>query len=503
MPPALRAQYQRVKGELRLAEAQADLGEHNVRRLTAERDAQKMLRGSLPEFKLPYFLNKDQLSLLTSRFPRTTFHVAQDNAHDHPLAHTENMIATVKAHRMVAAGQTLIDVYGDPKRCTDFNRAQARSNNPKRAYAYVGLFSEKDYLRSLKWGPSHDNNGLVYVEHNQGIIEDLDVREDGLHQLTADVIPGNQLTWFCRNTMYYLDDDTIAKMLRPAGSRMLSIVHRHMNNQGSLFGGECTYGKIAGCVEQVNVLTGERYVHRDLSFLWDSTSKVVRTASGAYTWTFTMVSVDTWIIELCGVPAHLDERFRARSSVVGPVTASSEMNDHALVPTRFPHPALAALPSAKCKMVHGVPVISFDGGLLPECKVTCPPLYEFLAANMVGKPRDEERLADLFSLARSHVVNGQEFPGKRNFSVAHQDIATHVLLAFVSGLETEVNLLRAVEAYRVSAREHSALSAGSALVVPSLAAPESSLRTAASILKRVNHARKQKDTFDGILSALE
>jgi len=112
-------------------------------------------------------------------------------------------------------------------------------------------------------------------------------------------------------------------------------------------------------------------------------------------------------------------------------------------------------------------------------------------------------LSDLFSLARSHISNGSDFPGKRNFSVAPADIAGHVTLAFVSGLQDEVALLRSVEYYRTWSREHHALLDGSAVIVPSFDAPESAGRTAISVMKRVNAARKAGDLIDGVVRALE
>jgi len=494
VPVHLRRKRANLKVQAEIAQYEGTLVEH-------EREAAKHLGPNLPKFELPFFLDKPQMQFLQSRFPRTTFRCKSDNPHDHPLAHTETMIATLKAQRMVAPGQLIVDLYGDPKRADELNRSQARSNNPKRAIAYTALKTEKDYLRALKWGMPHGPNGLRYIEECDGLVQDLGLTKSHLTQVFEHDVAGRDVTWFMRHTMYYSTDEQIAEMLSLDGSRALAIVHRHPNVQDALFNGDCTYWKVQGCVEQVNVLTGERYVHRDLSYLWDSTTKVVRTSKGAYTWTFHMVSADTWIIELVGCPNNMDERFRSRERVIGPAAASHEMNEHSLVPTRFPHPALANLPKATALMVNGIPVIKFTDELLPDMKLTCPPLYEFLAQNMVGKPRDADRLRDLFALARSHLAGGSEFPGRRNFNVPVQDVATHVTLAFISGLENETLLYRAVEAHRTWIKEHDALINGAALVVTGK--HETAARTAVNVLKRVNASRKQGDVVSGILSALE
>jgi len=496
--PALRQQRNTARVELDIARTNNDLA-------AARKDATKHTGPKMPYFQLPYCLTKAQLSFLTSRFPRTTFKCITDVMHDHPIAHTETMIGMEKIKRMVPQGHRIIDLFGSPGDADNFNRSQARANVPKSMIAYCARMTEKDYIRALKWGPQRDQAGaLRYVSSVTGnVVADIDPHRGGVDAAFG-VVDTSQLTYVSKHTLYYLSDFDIASLLRPTGSRMLALVHRHMGNQGTLFDGECSFGKISGCVEQVNKLTGERYVHRDLSWLWDSTSKVVRTEAGAFVWTFHMVSPETWIIELTGCPVGLDERMVSRSRAIGERGAAAELNDHALSPSRFPHPALASLPGASCVMVGGIPIVRFDGVDLPPCRVTCPELLEFLSVTVAGKPRDPERLNDLFSLARSHVQNGSEFPGKRNFRVSPGDIAGHVVLAYVSGLKNEVELLRSAEYYRHAMKEHSALLDGSSVVVSDpLADPSLMGRSALSIVKRANEVRKRSDVVTGLLAALE
>jgi hypothetical protein len=492
----VRAQRNQARVDLEIAAI------HN--KLAAEhRDAAKHQGPRLPTFMLPYCLDKDQLSFITHRFPRTTFRCTSDNMHDHPLAHAETMIATEKAKRMVPEGHLVMDLFGSPSDADKFNRQQRNANVPKHMIPYLCCMTEKDYLRSLEWGsPLHADGSLRYVEGAAGPVADLEPDQAGINVNYAHTGPG--LTYLSRHTLYYLTDEEICLLLKPDRSRMLAIVHRHPNDVGKMFAGECSYAKIAGCVEQVNTLTGERYVHRDLSWLWDSKTKVVRTSVGAFTWTFHMVTPDTWIVKLTACPSHMDERFVSRSRVVGIASAAHELNEHALAPTHFPHEALEHLPSATCRMLGSVPLICFDDKSLPPIKFTCPPLFDFLRSNQVGKPRDPDRLHDLFALARSHVSNGSEFPGKRNFDVDPSQIAGHVLLAYISGIKEETMLLRSVESYRVWIKEHKALLDGTAIVVnrPD-SAPESAARTVHSVLKRVDAVRKQSSLFTGVLEAFE
>jgi len=493
VPPAMRRERNQLRVELDVLITRNDIA-------SAEREATKHSGPKLPIFNLPYFLNKEQLSFLTARYPRTTFRCTQDTAHDHPIAHTETLIAVKNAQRMVPAGHTVVDLFGSPSGCDAFNRAQAGKHNPKRAIAYVALKTEKDYLRSLNWGETLTDDGTCRYIQGEDILHDLSPTYDSVD--IPDVTDTTRLTYLANHTMYYLSDLEIATLLKPKGSRMLSVVHRHPNAQGTLFNGECTYGKKGNTVEQVNVLTGERYVHRDLSWLWDSSSKVIHTEGGSFVWTFHMVSPDTWIIQLTGCSPRLDERVVARTKHVGAHDARIEVNEHSVAPSSFPHPALLDLPAAKCTMVSGVPFVRFTDGLLPDFRLSCPGLYDFLRVTQVGKPRTSERLMDLFSLARSHIANGSEFPGKRNFVLPPEDIAGHVVLAFLSGLTAEVDLLRAVEGYRVFQREHSALLDGSAVVLTHQG-KETAVQSAVSVLKRVNAGRKQGDLFSAALSIIE
>jgi hypothetical protein len=498
VPPALRRARNTVRVELETQQAINDLA-------SARKDATKHQGPKLPYFNLPYCLNKAQLSFLTSRFPRTTFKCITDVMHDHPIAHTETMIGMDKIRRMVPQGHRVIDLFGSPKDADKFNLSQARANVPKSMIAYCARMTEKDYIRALGWGSAINPDGsLRYVSSVTGdVVSDIDPHRGGVDPAFG-VVDTSKLTYVSKHTLYYLSDSQIASLLRPTGSRMIALVHRHMGQQGTLFDGEASFGKISGCVEQVNKLTGERYVHRDLSWLWDSTSKVVRTDAGAFVWTFHMVSPETWIIELTGCPVGLDERLVSRARDIGYQNASIEMNEQSLSASRFPHPALATLPGATCVMVGGVPIVRFSQGNLPQARFTCPELFEYLATVQVGKPRDPERLNDLFSLARSHVQNGSEFPGKRNFRVNHDDIAGHVLLAYVAGLKNEVDLLRSVEFYRHAMKEHSALLDGTAisLVNPS-DEPSMTGRAVLSVVKRANEIRKRSDVVTGLITALE
>lgn len=488
IPVAKREKLAQLEFEIQMAERE-------IRARELEKSAQRFTAPKMKTYTLPFVLNEKQLKYATTAFPRTIFRCGQDAGHDHPLLHLETMIAADQCARLFPAGHHVVDMWGSPKRCTDLNRGQQRSNNPKRFFPYVSIMTEKDNLRALSW------EGHQYLEGYTGdLFADLGWSPVMGRFLFTDEDEGQQVDFMFIHTLYYISDDDLAKMLTIPGSRAVAVVHRHAADSGTLMQGESTYAKINGCVEQVNCQTGERYVHRDLSYLFTSRTKVVHTSQGAYTWTMHKVTDDTWIIVLVGCVSR-DERFNKRTKEIGTNGAAEEMNQAALAPTHFPHPSLAILPKAQCTLVGGVPVIKLEGTHLPEVRVSSPDMLEFLCSSIAGKPRNAVTYNDLFSLARSHLENGTSFAGKIGFRCPSGEIAGHVTLAFLSGLGNETELLRAVACYHTWAREHHALLDMSAVVV-NQDAPTGG-RAALSLAKRINIARKSGDVISGVLDALD
>jgi hypothetical protein len=466
-----------------LAEFEVAMMERELKVKELDKERLKYMAPKRREYRLPYVLTDEQLKLASERFPRTLFRATMDNSHDHPLAHLETMIASDRAVRMIEGGAAVIDVYGSPKRVEDLNRGQRRSNNPKHFFALVKQVVEKDALRASNWGtgPNYfDMEGFSLTEVLHGI---------GL----------DEGTWFflC-HTLYYLSDDEIFDMLTSVrGAKALAIVHRHPGESGTMFAGETTYAKVQGCVEQVNVATGERYTHRDLDYLFKSTTKVAYTTRGAFTWTMHMVTKETWIVELVACSDTLNERFLSRVASLGRQGAVGELNEHALRPSKFQHPALATLPGASCTMVGGLPLVSFaDHGV--SVNVTCPELVEFLRLSIMGKPRNPVTLQDTFALARTHVAGGSEFAGKKNFRCKPDELPGHVLLAYLSGLRDESNVLKSLALYRNYTKEHHALLDFDTLAVPGSGAVHAALSVAA----KVNRARRDGDVVGSVIQAL-
>lgn len=471
----------------------------------ARKEGAKHAGQHMPAMALPYFVPKEKMAAMCQAFPRTTFRCTADTAHDHPWAHAETMIATNTALRLVPGGHTIIDLFGKPAAGDKFTKSQARSHKPKQMIGYQALKTERDYVRALNWGDETDDDGRVrYVLGNGNPADDpvVGLRDDGV-DFAGEDIAGRNLTWLSVHTIYYLTDEQIARLLKPAGSRMLAVVHRHQHDNGSMFMGEMTYARERGMVEQTNVHTGERYIHRDMSFLWQSQMKRVYTQEGAYAWTFNMVSLDTWIVVLTACPNDLDERFTARSRALGVRQAAWEMNEHDQAPSKFDHPSLASLPCTTVTMVGSVPVIQLFGRKDLKYRLTNLDFFEYLAVKMVGRPRTAEIYQDLFSIARSSCDTLGSSVGGRLFRVPWNEVADHVCLAFLSGIEREVELLRAVEAYSVTRKEQVSLANGRSIFRVGVHAPETMGKSLLTTAKHFNTVRKSSDVFTGILEALD
>jgi hypothetical protein len=356
--------------------------------------------------------------------------------------------------------------------------------------------TEKDYLRSLKWGPEDHPDGTPrYLECT--LEELLDEAEDDPQAMAF--LNSFEVFYFGQ-TLYYVARPTMARLLRLCPkAQVIATIHRHPFGEGTLFGGEVSYSKRGdkdnAVVTQVNVQTGESYIHSDLSWLWNSSTKVWREGDDAFTWTFHKVSDDTWVIEMGFCPANLDERFEARKRSIGRWSAAFELNAQSL---KQPLITGHTLPGATSRLIGGIPVVTFANTEV-ELRITNTRLLEYLKGVQAGKPRDATRLMELYSVARTQIANGQQHPGKLGFQCEADRVRDHVALAFVSGLESEVEVLRAIRLMSVSAEEHRHLTNGTGFHV---SGKESAGITALKLARQANAVARSSDKVGSLLDTL-
>lgn len=440
---------------------------------------------------IPYTLRAHQLAYLQKNFPNTFFSVSKDHNHDHPIAHTETMIATRQAIDTIPDGTAILDVFGNPRsRDTFMGRRDLRGRTME---TVVSLTSEKDYLRqATKWGPQYDANGAIRY-HHLGLDDLLDAgNADWLRQYGI---------FLFVHTGYYLPMDAVAYLLS-LGERSVAkfIVHRHKDEQGKLFDGEVEYVNRNEFVVQRNVATGERYVHPSLEWMFRSVTKVWRTQHGALVWTFKKVTDETWIIDIALCPNDLDERYTAYlRQYGGDVNAAcNRMNDESLMDIQHTY-RLPSVPGAGVKSVGGIVYLEPQGTQVP-IRLTNLSYYEYLSASMIGKPRNKATLHDLFALARREIALSSSFPGSKRFEVQPDEVADHVVAAFLSGVDRETELLSVLRTADEATATLDKLSSNDTF---ELQTNRGRLRTAVKVTKEFNEIRRAKDTFSAILDTVD
>jgi hypothetical protein len=356
----------------------------------------------------------------------------------------------------------------------------------------VQLSSEKDYLRqNTKWGATHD--ALGQIRYHTMSMEDLLDAQNAAWVTEFDV-------FFFIHTAYYVNmNDMVELLSRNKRSIAKLIVHRHSKEEGTMFDGEIDYTSRHGYIVQRNVETGERYIHSSMEWLFTSTTKVWRSARGAVTWTFKRVTADTWIIDMAWCPNDLDERYSSYvHQLNSPAAAAHRMNEESLIDVSPPM-TTPSLPGAIVETFAGVTIVKASG-LQKPLRITNAKFYEYLASNVVGKKRDPEHLADLFALARRENSLTSTFPGSRRFEVPVDQVADHVMAAFLSGIDREADLLSVLRIAEDTVSNHRKMLEGDTFNVDSTRAR---VKTGLKVVKEFNEVRRANDTFTAIIDSID
>jgi hypothetical protein len=473
------------------------MSEGKAARVTARGDAKILgagpgVKGAFMKVqRVPYALTKKNTDYMIGNFPNTFFQVTKDHNHDHPIAHLETMIACRHMADTIKDGARCLDIYGNPASSDAF---MARNDLRGRSMeALIAYFTEKDELRgAMKNGEPVAPDGRV--RYREMVIDDL--------------LRGNEVdatkefdVFLMVHTLYYIDFHALSSLLalRPRKSVFKAIVHRHKDEKGRMFGGEIEYVKKHGFVVQTNVATGERYTHRDMEWMFTSRTKVWRSGEHAITWTFKKVTDETWIIEGASCTVDRDERFRAYRHSHGAEEAARRMNEEDLLPSNADGKYLPIIAGATTENVGGVIFVTPKETGVP-IPIKHYDFFEYLATSMVGKPRDEERLRELYALARRENARTSNYPGSKCFNVHHDDVADHVHLAFHAGVERETMLLSAFASTAAQRRRLDKLANGASLDVKTSHGLVSAGMTVARVTNNAMHA---KNTFGAILDGIE
>jgi len=385
---------------------------------------------------VPYTLSSTQTEFLRNRFPGTVFRSSDDRLHDHPIAHTSTMVGIRQLQRMLMAGSTSLDIYGNPQANEAFNWSQRNSNRPKTIGTLVWEFTPKDALRRLtKWGPPVNAQGQPrYLERR-------------LENVHCDLLDGFD-NFISIHTLYYLSRRQICRLLHNEteglGSRFLALFHRFPEANGTLNNGEQSYSKDnLGTVRQVNVHSSVSYEHPDVEWAF-SPNKVYQDPEfkTAFVWECHMVCDGLWIMEAT----------RCRYDY-GPTN---------ILPYCDAYDSTITLETAK--VFNAGPVcIKLGSGDEVELNISNRPLYDRLRQHMVGKPRNPETLRDLFVVARRLISPGQLFPGTEGINIPPDVVVDHVVASYLANTGHELNALKTVSNVSALLSEHGSLLKGSTL----------------------------------------
>jgi len=262
---------------------------------------------------LPYTMTETKFKSLVSRFPNWHFVTIGVGMHDHPVAHTSNMIAGFELQRRLAKGSnadplTHFDLYGNPSSNMRFN---ARTRNTTVHTSY-NLESTKDYVRqATKWGRP-----------------DATCHKTALRDLGKTANPESPAVkaWdaadsvFGVHTLYYCAPSELRDALqRKPGKAARFLIHRFDSESGSgtINDGEQKWVRSRRSdgqyeITQTNVRTGEVYSHPDVDMYFNSQSWFDGSVEDALNpernshclaWTMEQFSEDLFYVVMVACPA--------------------------------------------------------------------------------------------------------------------------------------------------------------------------------------------------------
>jgi hypothetical protein len=245
-------------------------------------------RGDITEsrkkmFKVKVVVKEEDRAWIEQEWPAYAF--VWDTAHkhhDHPVSHLATELNEIEmVDDLVASGTEYIDLFGNGNRDGKYRR---------RCRNLYTLATPKDYIRAQKPNvrdQKYNLDELCDPESDLGKIDDVT----------------------CTHALYYLTMDDIGRIVNTSGKRRLrALIHRHPESAGTLNRGELRYKvSFEGDVEQVNVLTGEKYTHPSMEALFHQSS--ARTAHGGVAWTSRKAGGDSFFVDFVGCPSEMCDEY--------------------------------------------------------------------------------------------------------------------------------------------------------------------------------------------------
>lgn len=384
-------------------------------------------------WELDYGLNKKQFEALSDRFPGYAFVQTGTGCHDHPIAHTSYRVVWSNVFKLISPGSLVADVAGNPAFNERFNAQQNNRANPIVVDTYCKVLSTKDSIRrKTRWGPMMANGVHRWEEMT---VYDMYRNAQNRERFAAyDVFLMNHV-------LYYYDMSEIVRLLHlNCDSVLYATVHKLPGQSGSLNCGEQTYSKdfVTGKVTQVNVETGETYLHSDPAPWFEKFAYADE--NGAIAWTINKGCDDTYILTITSTEPRLVPESCWRNGRI-----IFKNDEEVLVVT---NPEVAEPPPAYAE--EEVELKTSD--LLPgyheekiiKVKITHPPIYKQLKHFMINKPRNIKTLTDLTAKAHREAGNNTLYGSKGKVDVESEDLTRMIACAWGKGAALEDDMIRFV-----------------------------------------------------------
>jgi len=265
------------------AAVQAALNAHEQRYGWRYLKRSELKEGAGRLFRVKYYMPKEGKEFFEENFPGYTF--VWDSAlghHDHPVAHLATELNELEmVESLVAGNTTYIDLFGNPRRNARYKR---------NCITLYTMATPKDYLRH-----QHPVAG--------SFVFDMEKLCD------PDSVLGKIDNVCMTHSLYYVSMEDIGRILSVRKTRRVrALIHRHPETYGTLNAGEQEYRVDKNMtVEQVNVSTGEKYVHPSLEGLFHQGS--ARTGYGGVAWTIRKAGGDSYFVDFVGCPNSICEQY--------------------------------------------------------------------------------------------------------------------------------------------------------------------------------------------------
>jgi hypothetical protein len=362
---------------------------------------------------VPFCFYPEQYKRFRKLFPRVNVDSGLSYTHhDHPVAHAATMVGIRRIQGMLAPGQLVLDLHGNPNGNEQFNRFQSsrlrkRKNLPEPPiiHTLVEMKSAADAVRRVtKWGAKEDKETKEVRYYEMGL---------------ADIKPGLYDVFLSMHTLYYYTMYEVNALLaKNPQAKIIALVNYTPDTQGSLYD-ELKYSKNDGITVQTSP-NGEKYQHPDIDkwFQTNSFRGLTQTIDCGISWTSTCLGGPLYAITITrcdwGLARH----------------------------TTYEPPGQPTLKLSRGRCFFGIVRV---GGVDVRLNISNYDLASELRQFMTFRDRNNpDTFLDLCVKARRLTGKEQTIEGMRQYKVNDGELQDHIIYAFVVDAPGELELMEGV-----------------------------------------------------------